>query len=41
MLKTCQDRLVRAVHGLPEGVFFVFPADLLEFTNGASREGAD
>jgi hypothetical protein len=41
MLKTCQDRLVRAVHGQPEGVFFLFPADLLEFTNRASREGAD
>ncbi len=41
MLKTCQDRLVRTVHGLPEGVFFLFPADLLEFTNRASREGAD
>jgi len=41
MLKTCQDRLVRTVHGLPKGVFFLFPADLLEFTNRASREGAD
>src|ERR1700730_65101 len=41
MLKTCQDRLVRTVHGVPEGVFFLFPADPLEFTNPASREGAD
>ncbi|MGI8568402.1 MAG: hypothetical protein ACR2KT_04710 [Methylocella sp.] len=41
MLKTCQDRLVRTVHGPPEGLFFLFPADLLEFTNRASRKGAD
>ncbi|HEX3494088.1 MAG TPA: hypothetical protein VHT48_01745 [Methylocella sp.] len=41
MLKPCQDRLVRTVHDLPKGVFFLFPADLLKFTNRASREGAD
>jgi hypothetical protein len=41
MLKTCQDRLVRTVHGPPEGVFFLFPADFLELTNRARREGAD
>jgi hypothetical protein len=41
MLKTCQDRLVRTVHGLPEGVFFWFAPDFLEFTNRARREGAD
>jgi hypothetical protein len=41
MLKTCQDRLVRTVHGLPECVFFSFPADLLEFANRAGREGPD
>jgi hypothetical protein len=41
ILKTCQDRLVRTVHGMPEGLFFYFPAELLEFTNRASREGAD
>jgi hypothetical protein len=41
MLKTCQDRLVRTVHGLPKGLFFLFPDDLLEFTHSANREGAD
>jgi hypothetical protein len=40
-LKTCQDWLVRTVHDLPEGLFFLLPADLFEFTNHANREGAD
>ncbi|HEX3497420.1 MAG TPA: hypothetical protein VHT02_09685 [Methylocella sp.] len=41
MLKTSQDRLVGTVHGMPEGLFFLFATDLLEFANRASRKGAD
>ncbi len=41
MLKTSQDRLVRAIHCSPESLFFLFFAGPLEFTNHASGKGAD
>jgi hypothetical protein len=41
MLKANQDWLIRALHDSPESLFFLFPADLLEFANRAGREGAD
>jgi len=41
MLKTGQDRLVRAIHDSTESLFFPFPDARLEFTNRAGGEGAD
>jgi hypothetical protein len=41
MLKTSQDRLVRASHDSPERLFFPFSDVRLKLTNRAGGEGAD
>ena len=41
MLKTSQDRLVRASHDSPERLFFPFSDARLKLTNRAGGEGAD